>query len=98
MCGLYGGNIVILSLHVHKEGKFELVSRGKQKMGRKKRGTIKKVVFCYYCDREFDDEKVLIQHQKAKHFKCMSPLSIRLVPCTSVYWIVWLQVAHVARK
>jgi NAD-dependent SIR2 family protein deacetylase len=23
-----------------------------------------------YCNREFDDEKVLIQHQKAKHFKC----------------------------
>jgi hypothetical protein len=27
-------------------------------------------VFCYYCDREFDDEKILVQHQKAKHFKC----------------------------
>ena len=26
--------------------------------------------FCYYCDRLFDDEKVLIEHQKAKHFKC----------------------------
>ena len=23
-----------------------------------------------YCNREFDDEKVLIYHQKAKHFKC----------------------------
>lgn len=23
-----------------------------------------------YCDREFDDEKILINHQKAKHFKC----------------------------
>ncbi len=23
-----------------------------------------------YCVRDFDDEKVLIQHQKAKHFKC----------------------------
>jgi Zinc-finger double-stranded RNA-binding len=28
--------------------------------------------FCYYCDREFDDEAVLIQHQKSKHFKCTS--------------------------
>ena len=27
-------------------------------------------IYCFYCDREFDDEKVLIQHQKAKHFKC----------------------------
>lgn len=23
-----------------------------------------------YCDREFEDEKVLINHQKAKHFQC----------------------------
>lgn len=26
--------------------------------------------WCYYCDREFDDEKILINHQKHKHFKC----------------------------
>ena len=26
--------------------------------------------WCWYCDREFEDEKVLIQHQKARHFKC----------------------------
>ena len=26
--------------------------------------------WCWYCDREFDDEKVLITHQKNKHFKC----------------------------
>jgi hypothetical protein len=26
--------------------------------------------FCYYCEREFDDEATLVQHQKAKHFKC----------------------------
>ena len=26
--------------------------------------------WCWYCDREFEDEKVLIEHQKAKHFKC----------------------------
>lgn len=24
-----------------------------------------------YCDREFEDEKILIVHQKAKHFKCL---------------------------
>ncbi|SBT34044.1 zinc finger protein, putative [Plasmodium ovale wallikeri] len=41
-------------------------------MGRKKRKVnIDLKPFCYYCDREFDDEKVLIQHQKAKHFKCL---------------------------
>ncbi|KAK9285049.1 hypothetical protein L1049_024233 [Liquidambar formosana] len=37
-------------------------------MGKKKKRAAK--VFCYYCDREFDDEKILVQHQKAKHFKC----------------------------
>ncbi|KAJ4805524.1 Zinc finger family protein isoform 1 [Rhynchospora pubera] len=38
-------------------------------MGKKKKRAVEKV-FCYYCDREFDDEKILVQHQKAKHFKC----------------------------
>lgn len=36
------------------------------------------IIYCYiihklifrYCNREFEDEKILIQHQKAKHFKC----------------------------
>eukprot|EP01057_Protomagalhaensia_wolfi_P002070 Protomagalhaensia_wolfi_Nauph_80__2069@NODE_2322_length_1127_cov_64_090074_g1818_i0_p1_GENE_NODE_2322_length_1127_cov_64_090074_g1818_i0NODE_2322_length_1127_cov_64_090074_g1818_i0_p1_ORF_typecomplete_len305_score46_78zfC2H2_3rep/PF18868_1/0_00027zfC2H2_8/PF15909_5/0_00059zfC2H2_jaz/PF12171_8/0_034zfC2H2_jaz/PF12171_8/25zfC2HC_2/PF13913_6/0_12zfC2HC_2/PF13913_6/54DUF629/PF04780_12/14DUF629/PF04780_12/0_18zfC2H2_6/PF13912_6/27zfC2H2_6/PF13912_6/1_4zfC2H2_2/PF12756_7/9_3zfC2H2_2/PF12756_7/9_6zfDi1 len=39
-------------------------------MGRKKRRGLELKPFCYYCDREFDDEKVLLLHQKAKHFKC----------------------------
>lgn len=38
-------------------------------MGRKKK-KFKPVIFCYYCDRAFENEKVLIQHQRAKHFKC----------------------------
>lgn len=38
-------------------------------MGKKKKKAPPKV-WCFYCDREFDDEKILIQHQKAKHFKC----------------------------
>ncbi|CAG9786555.1 unnamed protein product [Diatraea saccharalis] len=37
-------------------------------MGRKKKKASKP--WCWYCNREFDDEKILIQHQKAKHFKC----------------------------
>ncbi|CAB3409955.1 unnamed protein product [Caenorhabditis bovis] len=37
-------------------------------MGRKKKKVEKP--WCWYCNREFDDEKILIQHQKAKHFKC----------------------------
>jgi hypothetical protein len=39
-------------------------------MGKKKKRAALKEVWCYYCDREFDDEKILVQHQKAKHFKC----------------------------
>lgn len=27
-------------------------------------------LFCYYCDREFDDVKTLIHHQRTKHFCC----------------------------
>ena len=42
-----------------------------ERMGRKKKKSQKKPEFwCYYCEREFADEAVLIQHQKAKHFKC----------------------------
>ncbi|KAG8197008.1 hypothetical protein JTE90_004281 [Oedothorax gibbosus] len=37
-------------------------------MGRKKKKLSKP--WCWYCNREFDDEQILIQHQKAKHFKC----------------------------
>eukprot|EP00624_Nannochloropsis_granulata_P000002 evm.model.NODE_10003_length_20220_cov_27.836004.2 len=27
-------------------------------------------IWCYYCDRAFDDEATLLLHQKNKHFKC----------------------------
>merc|ERR1712142_148604 len=37
-------------------------------MGRKKKRQMKP--WCWYCNRDFEEEKVLIQHQKAKHFKC----------------------------
>jgi hypothetical protein len=44
-------------------------------MGKKKRGhpDVEDVLarpWCYYCERDFDDLKILISHQKAKHFKC----------------------------
>ncbi|KAJ1748356.1 hypothetical protein LPJ79_004590 [Coemansia sp. RSA 1821] len=39
-------------------------------MGRKKSRKIELKPWCWYCEREFEDEKVLVQHQKAKHFKC----------------------------
>ncbi|KAL1970722.1 hypothetical protein VTN77DRAFT_4366 [Rasamsonia byssochlamydoides] len=44
-------------------------------MGKKKRGhpNLEDLLarpWCYYCERDFDDLKILISHQKAKHFKC----------------------------
>lgn len=36
----------------------------------KKKKKSQPLSWCWYCDREFEDEKVLILHQKAKHFKC----------------------------
>eukprot|EP00730_Choanoeca_flexa_P008055 TRINITY_DN12432_c1_g2_i3.p1 TRINITY_DN12432_c1_g2~~TRINITY_DN12432_c1_g2_i3.p1 ORF type:complete len:342 (+),score=46.10 TRINITY_DN12432_c1_g2_i3:35-1060(+) len=44
-------------------------------MGRKKKRAkepekLVSDIWCYYCEREFDNEDVLIQHQKARHFKC----------------------------
>ncbi|KAJ1948740.1 hypothetical protein EC988_005054, partial [Linderina pennispora] len=39
-------------------------------MGRRKSKKIEIKPWCWYCAREFEDEKVLVQHQKAKHFKC----------------------------
>jgi len=38
-------------------------------MGRKKKRE-RPIIFCYYCDRIFENERVLIQHQRAKHFQC----------------------------
>eukprot|EP00898_Chlorokybus_atmophyticus_P003041 jgi/Chlat1/3738/Chrsp259S03897 len=39
-------------------------------MGKKKKQVEVFRPWCYYCGREFEDEKILVQHQKAKHFKC----------------------------
>ena len=39
-------------------------------MGRKKKTMIALKPFCFYCDKEFNNEMVLHQHQKAKHFSC----------------------------
>ncbi|KAI9735757.1 MAG: hypothetical protein M1818_006365 [Claussenomyces sp. TS43310] len=44
-------------------------------VGKKKRGhpDVEEILarpWCYYCERDFDDLKILISHQKAKHFKC----------------------------
>lgn len=42
-------------------------------MGRKKGNTVAKEdtrPFCFFCERKFEDEQVLLQHQRAKHFRC----------------------------
>ncbi|KAK9478354.1 hypothetical protein V1514DRAFT_71361 [Lipomyces japonicus] len=44
-------------------------------MGKKKSAaaTLERLIarpWCYYCDRDFDDLKVLISHQRAQHLKC----------------------------
>ena len=41
------------------------MGRNKKK---KREGEVK--VVCFYCDRPFKDEDTLIEHQRAKHFKC----------------------------
>jgi len=41
--------------------------------GKRKQPSIDDVLgrpWCYYCERDFDDLKILISHQKAKHYKC----------------------------
>ncbi|KAL9940162.1 hypothetical protein V8E36_000867 [Tilletia maclaganii] len=39
-------------------------------MGKKRKRQADNEAWCWYCDREFEDEKVLLQHQKAKHYRC----------------------------
>ncbi|KAH9838939.1 BUB3-interacting and GLEBS motif-containing protein [Teratosphaeria destructans] len=43
-------------------------------MGKKKRGPpldeILQRPWCYYCEKDFDDLNILLNHQKAKHYKC----------------------------
>lgn len=40
-------------------------------MGRKKKDSHRPVLpWCYYCDREFKEEGVLLRHQKERHFTC----------------------------
>ena len=41
-------------------------------MGRKSRHLVALKPFCYYCDKEFNNEIILHQHQKARHFNCIN--------------------------
>ena len=40
-------------------------------MGKKKGHIVNLKPFCYYCDKEFNNELILHQHQKARHFNCV---------------------------
>ncbi|WWD20294.1 hypothetical protein CI109_104770 [Kwoniella shandongensis] len=52
-------------------------------MGKKKRAQIFVLKpWCWYCEREFEDDKVLLQHQKSKHFKCqLCPRKLNVHKC-----------------
>ena len=39
-------------------------------MGRKKRILNVLKPFCFYCDKEFENTNMLLQHQKKRHFAC----------------------------
>ncbi|KAI7869146.1 hypothetical protein BDF14DRAFT_1685145, partial [Spinellus fusiger] len=38
-------------------------------MGKKKKSKSMRP-WCWYCEKDFEDDKVLVTHQRAKHFKC----------------------------
>ena len=50
-------------------------------MGRKKRDLSYAKPFCYFCEKVFNNEIVLHQHQKSKHFTC--PTCNKKFPTTS---------------
>ncbi|GAA5976121.1 hypothetical protein JCM10908_005390 [Rhodotorula pacifica] len=41
-----------------------------KKKGKSKTKKIADLAWCWYCDRTFEDQRVLLSHQKAKHFRC----------------------------
>lgn len=64
-------------------------------MGKKKAGGPTQVVdnkdkvFCYWCDKDFEDERVLIQHQTTKHFRCpLCPTRQQAGNCNTLHGLV----------
>jgi len=51
------------------QAKGKLSKNAKKKASNLKRKALQ-MSYCWYCEREFEDDKVLLSHQKAKHFKC----------------------------
>jgi len=46
------------------------MSKAQKKKAAKKAKKLASGSFCWYCEREFEDDKILLSHQKAKHFRC----------------------------
>lgn len=60
-------------VHAHRKQRRREDPPTSKAMGKKKNKksqVAETEAWCYYCDRVFEHEEVLIQHQKAKHFKC----------------------------
>ncbi|KAB5590585.1 Zinc finger protein [Ceratobasidium theobromae] len=66
-CAALPSLISIINYHVPIRG-IPPPTMGKNKNKKKNKFVLRP--WCWYCEREFEDEKVLMQHQKAKHFKC----------------------------
>ena len=39
-------------------------------MGRKKKRSQQQDIWCFFCDKTFKDEALLLAHQMKQHFKC----------------------------
>jgi hypothetical protein len=60
-------------------------------MGRKKQARVeeKPDIWCFYCDRNFDDENILMQHQKVGHRAAMGHAFVPACePCGTKAWLV----------
>ena len=51
-------------------GKAGELSKAQKKKAAKRAKKAAHASWCWYCDREFQDDKVLLSHQKSKHFRC----------------------------
>ncbi|KAF7846014.1 hypothetical protein BT93_L5594, partial [Corymbia citriodora subsp. variegata] len=53
-----------------KQAPTDPQSKAQKKKAAKRAKKAAQASWCWYCDREFQDDKVLLSHQKSKHFRC----------------------------